>query len=140
MEPEYEDVDWLRELADAGAYILHVENRLIGKVVEVFDGVEKVYAGPNKRELHCPVVVLERGHTLVARRGVLVRLEEADAVLFAESQGALAQCVRRIAARAGELKVQTGGGLLILAAVLREQLQQVERLFPEPGAASGSAP
>lgn len=139
-DPKWEDLDWLGELAEQGAHVLHVDTRTIGKVVEFWDGVTEVYVGPNGKGMNCPVVALDRGHTLVAKKGSLVRLEAAEAVFFAEAQGSLAQSVRAIAARGGELSVKPEGGMLILAAVLREQLSQVERLFQPQGAASGSTP
>jgi hypothetical protein len=141
VDPQFEDLDWAKALVDEGAFVMHVETRTVGKVVELYDGEGKLYVSPtNDKPVRAPVLKLDRGHAFVARRGAFIVLEAKEAVFFLDAQRRLAGCLAAIAARGGELGVMAQAGGLVVAAVLRSQLLEVERLFPGAGrgdAASG---
>jgi hypothetical protein len=131
MASEYEDLEWVKGLVDRGSYVLHVESRTVGKAVELYDGEGKLYVSPgNHKPVRAPVLRLDHGHSFVARRGAFIEFSAKEAVLFVESQQKLAACLASIAARGGELGVMAQAGALVVAAVLRAQLGEVERLFP----------
>lgn len=127
---EREDLGWARDLVARGAWLFHAETRVAGQAAELFDGVESRWApGPDKSPIDSPVIRLHNGHALIARRGAFFELTDKDAVFACELEAGLASLVAAAARRGGELAVIPAMGATIIAAVLRAQMLQVERVF-----------
>jgi hypothetical protein len=127
-----EDLGWAQTLVDDHAVVMHVETRTVGRVEELYDGQGKLYTPPGEgaRPVKHPVLKLDRGHTFVAKAGSFVRFEPREASYFQDVQAAIAGTLGEVAQLGAAKGVQGPTAFLLMAAALRQQLRELERLHP----------
>jgi hypothetical protein len=131
-----DDLDWAREYVERGAWLLHLETRVAGRAVELYDGDGVRWVSRDQRPVLDPVLKLHQGHTFVAKRGAFMELTEADGQFAGEFQSGLAALVAFAGRRGGELSLTPAVGAMVIAALMRAQLLEVERLFQRTAASS----
>ena len=108
-------LDWVTLKAN-GAFVVQTQLLVAGKVVEFFDGVEKVYhSTENNQPVTAPVVKLDSGHALMAN-GSFIVMTERESLAFHGIQTVigtvLAECVKQMAE--GEIDQAVAYRLLLL--------------------------
>lgn len=134
-----DDLEWAKRFVEQRSWVLHVDTRTVGQVAELFDAEGNPYTPPGQdKPLRDPVLRLEQGHTFVARAGAFIEFTAREAQFFRDAQGILARACHEMAVQGGKLNVVAQSGALLMAAALRAQLREIERLHP--GVAPGPGP
>jgi hypothetical protein len=130
-----DDLGWAKDFVSRNAWVLHVESRVVGKVVALYDGEGKKWVGQiDPRPVQEPVLKLEQGHTFIAKAGSFIELAEKEAQFVSEAQAGLSAIVGAAAQRAGALGVVPQACALLLAAAFAQQLREIERMAKESAA------
>jgi hypothetical protein len=130
---------WARDLVDQKAWVLHT-TRVVGRVTEFYDGQGRRYVSDyNGSEVTAPVLVVEPpggvpgavNHTFVATADNFVRLEEKEAKFYVAAQQAIAHAASECVKFAASSGIRPRSVLMLLAAALRTQVNEFERIGPD---------
>jgi hypothetical protein len=131
------DLAWAEKLVQERALVLHTDTGTVGRVLELYDGEGKLYTPPGgDRATQAPVLVLEpapgreHGSSFIAKAGSFIVFTMREAQFLQDAQAMLSGTLAEMAGHGGRLGVLGQTGVLVMAAILRAQLRELERLHP----------
>lgn len=125
-----EIVAWGTEAAAQKKWVYHAATGVVGRVIEFYDGEEEVFFSPiDLLAVKDPVVVIEGGHSLLAKPGEVfgfVTLSQQELRFFETLRHGFKGLVLVSAKNAQSMGLELDQSLALLVAVLREQLRALE--------------
>jgi hypothetical protein len=125
-----DDLDWARQLVAEKAPLFHLATKTVGRAARFWAGEPgDVYVSPvNGGPVSHPVIELSSGASLVAKREAVIKLSEQEASFYEGFQRSLGDFLGEAARMASGLGVQPKTGIALIAAALRVQAAELERV------------
>ena len=129
MDQEESPESWFRERVAKGSKMIHAGTRSVGKAIRYWSGAEgdRWTSSINGIPVDAPILELDTGHGLIAARCSWVELGPAEA-RFVDALRAGVSGVVQVAARTARASgVDLDTGLVLLLAVLEDQVAALKR-------------
>lgn len=115
--------EWGKKLMTEKSWVLHLPTRVVGRVVNFFDGQDSFsFSSDSKGFVEGPVIALEQGHTFVGKPENFMVLSIEEVKFFLGTQQIMNEAIKQLVKMGAEMGVNLPKIALLLMGTLKSQM------------------